>query len=49
MVKCEVMQDTVLAIKKGSVVLVEDRQYELARKVLKPVQDKPKKKNKEEE
>lgn len=35
--KCEVLNDTVIAIKKGSIVLVEDKQFELARKVLKPV------------
>lgn len=51
MVRCEVLQDTVLAIKKGSVVLVDERQFELARRILKPVADKPKetkKKTKEE-
>lgn len=42
MVKCEVLQDTVLAIKKGSVVLVNESQYNLAKKVLKPL-DEPKK------
>ena len=41
--KCEVLNDTVIAIKKGSIVLVDDKQYELARKVLKPVTE-----NKEE-
>jgi hypothetical protein len=35
--KCEVLNDTVIAIKKGSIVLVDDKQFELARKVLKPV------------
>lgn len=32
------MADTVLSIKKGSVVLVDDKQFELARRVLKPVE-----------
>ena len=40
MLKCEVLQDTVLAIKKGSIVLVDVKQFELARKVLKPVEIK---------
>ena len=40
--KCEVLNDTVIAIQKGSIVFVTDRQFELARKVLKPiVEDKP--------
>lgn len=37
MVKCEVLQDSVIAIAKGSIVLVTERQYELARRVLKPI------------
>lgn len=37
MVKCEVLQDSVIAIAKGSIVLVSERQYELARRVLKPI------------
>lgn len=36
--KCEVLNDTVIAIKKGSIVIVDDRQFELARKNLKPVE-----------
>ena len=40
MLKCEVLQDTVLSIGKGSVVLVSEKQFELARKVLKPVEIK---------
>jgi hypothetical protein len=42
MVKCEVLKDTVLAIKKGSVVLVDESQYNLAKKVLSPLTE-PKK------
>ena len=42
MVKCEVLKDTVLAIKKGSVVLVDESQYNLAKKVLNPLTE-PKK------
>lgn len=40
MIKCEVLIDTALAIKKGSIVLVDERQYELARRVLKPCEEK---------
>lgn len=38
--KCEVLKDTVLNVQKGSVVEVSERQYELARRVLKPVKVK---------
>lgn len=37
MVKCEVLTDTALAVKKGSIVLVDEKQFELAKRVLKPV------------
>ena len=37
--KCEVLNDTAIAIKKGSIVIVDDRQYELARKNLKPIDE----------
>ena len=37
--KCEVLNDTVIAIQKGSIVIVSEKQYELARKVLKPIVD----------
>ena len=37
--KCEVLNDTVIAVKKGSIVIVEDRQFELARKHLKPINE----------
>lgn len=40
MKKCEVLKDCVIAICKGSVVYVNDKQYELARKVLKPYTEK---------
>ena len=46
MKKCEVLKDTTLSIKAGSIVLVEDRQYELARRVLKPVEKPAEKKEK---
>lgn len=39
MVKCEVTQDCVIAIKKGSVVLVDEKQYKLANKVLKALSE----------
>lgn len=38
--KCEVLKDTVIQVKKGSVVEVSERQFELARRVLKPVEIK---------
>ena len=37
MIKCEVLTDTALSIKKGSIVLVDEKQFELAKRVLKPV------------
>ncbi len=40
MKKCEVLNDAVLTVCKGSVVLVSDRQFELAKKVLKPINEK---------
>lgn len=40
MIKCEVLKDCVIAICRGSIVLVNERQYELARKVLKPITEK---------
>lgn len=41
--KCEVLFNTVLAVEKGSIVEVSERQFELARKVLKPIkEEKPK-------
>lgn len=37
MIKCEVLQEAVIAVGKGSIVNVSERQFELARKILKPV------------
>ena len=37
MKKCEVLDNTVIAVGKGSIVIVSDRQYELARNKLKPI------------
>lgn len=39
MIKCEVLNDCAIAIKKGSIVIVDDRQYEVARKILKPFKE----------
>lgn len=46
--KCEVVKDCFMGVCKGSTVYVTERQYELSRMNLKPVEDKPKKKKKEE-
>jgi hypothetical protein len=43
MLKCEVLDNTVLAIGKGSIVYVSERQFNLARKVLKPINEEEKK------
>lgn len=43
MLKCEVLNDTVIAIKKGSIVIVDDKQFELAKKHLKPIKEEEKK------
>ena len=40
MLKCEVLNDTVIAIKKGSIVIVDEKQFELAKKHLKPLNEK---------
>jgi hypothetical protein len=37
--KCEVLENTVIAVGKGSIVDVSVRQYELARRVLKPIKE----------
>ena len=37
MVKCEVLEDTVISVGKGSIVYVSERQFQLARNKLKPV------------
>ena len=39
MKKCEVLCDTVIAVQKGSIVIVSDRQYEHARHKLKPIEE----------
>ena len=49
--KCEVLQKTGLVVEKGSIVEVTEQQFELARKVLKPIvehkeEEKPKKSKK---
>lgn len=36
--KVEVLQDCVLRIKKGTIIEVDERQFEIARRVLKPVE-----------
>lgn len=36
--KVEVLNDCLLAVKKGSIVLVDDRQFERARRILKPIE-----------
>lgn len=51
MVKCEVIADRVsLVVDKGSIVVLDERQFELARQFVKPIVDeaeeKPKKKSK---
>lgn len=38
--KCEVLDNCVLAVGKGSIVEVSQRQYEIARKILKPIENK---------
>jgi len=49
LIKCEVLSDTVLAVKKGSIILVDPKQFELARRVLKPVESAVKKEKKKKE
>lgn len=51
MIKCEVLVDRVsLVVGKGSIVLVDEQQFELARQFIKPMkeeaEEKPKKKPK---
>lgn len=51
MIKCEVVADRVsLIVHKGSIVLVDEMQYELARQFIKPVseEEKPKRKAKKD-
>ena len=49
--KCEVLEKTGLVVEKGSIVEVTEKQFELARRVLKPIveenkEEKPKKSKK---
>lgn len=44
--KCEVTDRCSLVVGKGSIVFVDDRQFELARRFLKPVEVKPVKEEK---
>jgi hypothetical protein len=46
--KYEVMEDCVLFVKKGSVILTDERQVRLAQRLLKEIKPKPKKKKEEE-
>lgn len=47
--KCEVLEKTGLVVEKGSIVEVTEKQFELARRVLKPiVEDKKESKESEE-
>ena len=47
MKKCEVLCNTVIAVQKGSIVIVDDRQYEHARRKLKPIEEVKKVEKKE--
>ena len=47
MKKCEVLVDTVIACQKGSIVMVSDKTYELARHKLKAIEDVKKAEKKE--
>lgn len=46
--RCEVLDTCNIVVGKGSIVEVSERQYELARKFLKPLVTKEKKDNSEE-
>lgn len=49
MVKCEVIVDRVsLVVGKGSIVLVDEKQFELARQFIKPINDEAEEKPTEE-
>ena len=39
MKKCEVLNNCNLSILKGSIVFVDDRQFEVAKKLLKPIKE----------
>lgn len=40
MIKCEVLDTCTIVVGKGSIVEVSERQFELARKTLKPIESK---------
>ena len=40
--KCQVLQDVTLTVKKGSVVEIDPLQFEVAKKYLKPIEKKKK-------
>lgn len=40
MKKCEVLARIGLTVEKGSIVILNDRQYEMVRKYVKPVEEK---------
>lgn len=47
--KCEVISDkAVIVVGKGSIVFVDDRQFELSRMHLKPIEDEQAEQNAEE-
>ena len=45
--KCEVLEKTGLVVEKGSIVEVTERQFELAKRVLKPIAVKEKEESEE--
>lgn len=47
--KCEVLKTATLTVKEGSIVEVDPRQFELARAILKPLEEKKPRKKKEQE
>lgn len=47
--KCEVLRDCRLVIKKGSIVEVEPFQFEAAKEYLKPIKEEKKKPTKKED
>lgn len=48
MKKCEVLDNCLIAVGKGSIVYISDRQYEIARKKFKLVEEKKKEEKPEE-
>lgn len=49
MIKCEVLQNCVMPVAKGSIVYVTEKQFELSRKKLKPLNENKKSEVKVEE